>query len=130
MGAWRLQLHAEQDLSRGLGRTRRKPAPYHGRRPMGSQPGGWRERRNAADQLGGIRAWSPRVKVAGNLVGYDLPLRLRAACPLGGVHGWPFRIPMMYWAAATAAMANARENASCLRAVMPRTVARRGRRDR
>ena len=32
--------------------------------------------------------------------------------------------------AATAVMANARENASCLRAVMPRTVARRGRRDR
>jgi hypothetical protein len=28
MGAWRLQLHAEQDLSRGLGRTRRKPAPF------------------------------------------------------------------------------------------------------
>jgi hypothetical protein len=45
---------------------------------MGSQPGGWRERRNAADQLGGIRAWSPRVKGADNLVGYDLPRRLRA----------------------------------------------------
>jgi len=51
---------------------------------MGSQPGGWRERRNAADQLGGIRAWSPRAKVAGNLVGYALPLRLRAGVPPRG----------------------------------------------
>jgi hypothetical protein len=25
MGAWRLQLYAEQDVSRGQGRTRRKP---------------------------------------------------------------------------------------------------------
>ena len=41
----------------------------------------------------------------------------------GGAHGWPFKIHMMYWAAATAVMANAREKASCLRAVMPRTVA-------
>jgi hypothetical protein len=84
MGAWRLQLHAEQDVSRGLGRTRRKPAPYHGRRPMGSQPVGGVNAENAADQLGGIRAWSPRVKVAGNLVGYDLPLRLRAGVPPRG----------------------------------------------
>ena len=78
MGGLAATITRREDVSRGLGRTRRNPAPYHGRRPMGSQPGGWRERRNAADQLGGIRAWSPRAKVAGNLVGYGLPLRLRA----------------------------------------------------
>jgi hypothetical protein len=49
------------------------------------------------------------------------PLRWRAPW---GVHGWPFKIHMTYWAAVTAAMANAREKTSCLRAVMPRTVAR------
>ena len=41
----------------------------------------------------------------------------------GGVHGWPFKIHMTYWAAATAAIANAREKTSCLKTVMPRTVA-------
>ena len=35
-----------------------------------------------------------------------------------GVHGWPFKADMMYCAAATAAVANAREKASCLSAIM------------
>ena len=35
-----------------------------------------------------------------------------------GVNGWPFKTDMMYWAAATAAVANAREKTSCLRAIM------------
>ncbi len=35
-----------------------------------------------------------------------------------GVHGWPFKAQMMYCAAATAAVANAREKASCLSAIM------------
>ena len=35
-----------------------------------------------------------------------------------GVHGWPFKADMMYCAAATAAVANAREKASCLTAIM------------
>ena len=38
-----------------------------------------------------------------------------------GVHGWPFKTHIMYWAAATAAMANTREKASCLSAIMLRT---------
>src|SRR5258708_1041249 len=50
--SWWLQLHAEQNGSRGLGWTRRKPAFYHGRRPMGPQHDGWPERKNAANQLG------------------------------------------------------------------------------
>lgn len=31
-----------------------------------------------------VGGWSPRAKVAGNLVGYDLPLRLRAGVPPRG----------------------------------------------
>jgi hypothetical protein len=39
-------------------------------------------------------------------------------CRGHGVHGWPFKAHMMYCAAATAAVANAREKASCLSAIM------------
>ncbi len=92
--------------------------------------------------VGGVNAEMPPInedesgpghlesKSPATLSGTTCRCAFAPACALGGVHGWPFRIPMMYWAAATAVMANARENASCLRAVMPRTVARRGRRDR
>ena len=41
---------------------------------------------------------------------------LSARCQ--GVHGWPFKADMMYCAAATAAVANAREKAICLSAIM------------
>ena len=55
--------------------------------------------------------------------------RMRQSCLAGsqpsessargqGVHGWPFKADMMYCAAATAAVANAREKASCLSAIM------------
>jgi hypothetical protein len=58
-----------------------------------------------------------RAGVTGHNVRYVLALGL------GGVIVAFAIIHMTYWAAATAAMANAREKTSCLKAVMPRTVA-------
>ena len=52
------------------------------------------------------------------MVSCRIPSRPNLSARGQGVHGWPFRADMMYCAAATAAVANAREKASCLSAIM------------
>ena len=52
------------------------------------------------------------------MVSCRVPSRPNLSARGQGVHGWPFKADMMYCAAATAAVANAREKASCLSAIM------------
>ena len=52
------------------------------------------------------------------MVSCRVPSRQNLSARGHGVHGWPFKADMMYCAAATAAVAKAREKASCLSAIM------------
>src|SRR5712671_5830108 len=79
--SWWLQLHAEQNGSRGMGWARRKPAFYHGRWAMGSQYDGWPDGKNAAQIEGIQKPLHRQAALVGGLPRFFVPDRLVTPAP-------------------------------------------------